>query len=395
MLRHFKTLSTARLSLMLTALAALVILAAAAGIALAASDGQAPPPAPLAVALHDALQAPAPAGVSGQVTFINALLPSGGSLLGTPSSTLLSGASGRFWISADGQGRIELQQSNALGDAQLVWDKDKLTLYDASSNTVYRFTAPPQQEPAAQPGSSMLPTVTEISSFLSSLAGHLDISAAQPTVQGGQPAYSVRLAPKAHSGLLASVELAFDATHGVPLSFDVYAKGQSAPVLGLELSDLSFAPVATSDVAITAPAGAKQVDLNKLFGRLSDPSSATKSKPVVGLAQVEAAASFPVLAPDTLAGQARNEVRLAGSTVLVSYGEGLDTVVLVESPVKADSSSANPLAALPTFSANGVRGQELATALGTVLQWQSAGVRYLLAGSLAASAAEADAGSLK
>ena len=52
----------------------------------------------------------------------------------------MSGASGRLWLTNDGRGRLELQSD--AGDAQIVWDKTKVTVFDASSNTVYRFALP-------------------------------------------------------------------------------------------------------------------------------------------------------------------------------------------------------------------------------------------------------------
>ena len=46
---------------------------------------------------------------------------------------------------------------------------------------------------------------------------------------------------------------------------------------------------------------------------------------------------------------------------------------------------------LPTISVNGATGQELATALGTVVQFDRAGVSYVVIGSVPPQAAEAAA----
>src|ERR1700704_6285559 len=111
--------------------------AAAAVIAVTATSGTGGPPAaePLAQAVHDALSAGAPEGVSARVVFTNKLLPSS-DLFGNFSSALLSGASGRLWLTNDGHGRIELQSD--AGDTQIVWDSSSLSVYDASSNTAYK-----------------------------------------------------------------------------------------------------------------------------------------------------------------------------------------------------------------------------------------------------------------
>ena len=67
------------------------VVAGGAVVALAASSGTSspPPPKPLADALHDALAAPQPAGVTARVTFTNNLLPSG-ALFGTPDRRFFS-----------------------------------------------------------------------------------------------------------------------------------------------------------------------------------------------------------------------------------------------------------------------------------------------------------------
>ena len=53
------------------------------------------------------------------------------------------------------------------------------------------------------------------------------------------------------------------------------------------------------------------------------------------------------------------------------------------------------LSSLPTLSLDGITAHELATQLGTVLQWRSGGTIYVLAGSLPPAAAEAAARQLK
>src|SRR5262249_37097061 len=115
--RYLRTASTRTLVLVIAGV--LGIAAAAAAIAVAAGGGgPTPPPQPLDQAIHDALAAPAPAGVTARVEFTNNLFPSG-ALLGQTGSALMSGASGRLWITNDRHGRIELQSD--AGDVQIVW----------------------------------------------------------------------------------------------------------------------------------------------------------------------------------------------------------------------------------------------------------------------------------
>ena len=123
----------------------------------------------------------------------------------------MSGATGRLWLTNDGRGRLELQSD--AGDAQVMWDNEALTVYDASSNTVYKLTLPSSsQSPSSDKGQA--PSVDEINNFLTKLGAHADVSAATPTNVAGRPAYSVRVSPKHDGGLLGYAVLAWDAPGG-------------------------------------------------------------------------------------------------------------------------------------------------------------------------------------
>ncbi len=378
-----RTVSTARLLALLAGL--LAVVAGGTAIAVAASGGGTPPPPqPLASAVHDALTASAPDGLTARVQFTNNLLPS--SALTGVSSPLLSGASGRLWVTNDGRGRIELQSD--AGDVQVVWSQTKLTVYDASSNTVYELALPAHATTPDRQGRP--PTIDQISAFLSRLADYANVSGAMPGVVAGQGSYSVSVSPKENGGLVDSVALAWYAAHGVPLELAVYAKGSSAPALELVATDISFGPVADADVDVPPPAGAKVVDL-----RLPTGGSEQQKPEVTGLAAVQAAVPFQVVAPDSLAGRARDEVRLVGSkNVVVTYGKGLGTIVVVERAAEGQQPGGGLLGNLPTVEVNGVAAHELATELGTVLDWQQGGVSFALAGSVAAGDAEAAAAAL-
>jgi hypothetical protein len=111
---------------------------------------------------------------------------------------------------------------------------------------------------------------------------------------------------------------------------------------------------------------------------------------------VTSAAPFHVVAPDTLVGLPRQDIRLVGGkTVLVTYGQGLGAIVVVERAADAQGGSAGMLGVLPSVSLDGITAHELATQLGTVLTWDNGGVSFVLAGSVPPSAAEAAARALK
>jgi len=388
-----RTLPTRRLVVFLVAVLAL----AGGGVAIAvaaAGGGPTPPPKPLDRAIHDALAASAPDGVTARVKFTNKLFPAG-ALLGNAGSALMSGASGRLWLTNDGRGRIELQSD--AGDAQIVWNSSTVSIYDASLNTVYRATLPARpSEASCSSKKSSEPALSEIDKLLSEFGTRATVSAPQPASIAGRPAYTVSVSPKHDGGLLASAELAWDAEHGVPLRVAIFAQGSKAPVLELTVTDISYGSVPASDVDVQPPAGAHVVDLNS---SAAHDRSSGKAAAVTGLAKVQAAAGFTVSAPATLVGLPRKDVRLVGSgdskAALVVYGQGLGAILVVERKGDAMPQDSGVLSTLPTVSLDGITARELGTQLGTMLQWRRGGTAYVLAGSLPPAAAEAAARQLK
>jgi outer membrane lipoprotein-sorting protein len=387
-LRH---ISTRRLLALCAAV--VVALAGAAAIALAAGgSGPTPPPKPLAQAVHDALAAPAVEGVTARITFTNHLIDAA-SLQG--SDPLLTGAKGRLWATPD-KLRLELQASGVdghAGDVQVLLDGDKLTVIETGSNTVYRATLPNDRKTASEP----VPSLARVQDALTHLTERATLSGAQPSDVAGRPAYTVRISPRHDGGLLGGAEVAWDAEHGVPLRAAVYASGASSPVLELKATDVSFGKVDAANLAIPEPAGAHVIDLS--------PSAAgggtDQHGQVTGLKAVQAKVGFTIVAPDALVGLPRKDVRLVDLDgtpgALVTYGQGLGGIAVLESPSKGqpqtqpqDQHDGGGLS-LPKISINGASGQELDTALGTVVRFDRGGVAYTVAGSVPPTAAEAAA----
>ena len=388
-MKIFRTMPLGRLLLLLAVGTALIIAGLLAVVARGGS-GSTPPPKPLANAIHDALAAPQPEGVTARIEFTNKLFPSG-ALTGQAGSALMSGATGRLWANAHG-GRLELQSD--AGDTQITWNDTKVTVYDASSNTAYVADLP---KDASTQTTDAIPTLDEITKFLTDAASHWAVSDAVPSNVAGQEAYTVTISPKHDGGLLGSAQLAWDAMHGTPLEVAVYAQGASAPVLALRANDITFGSVSDSDIAAEPPANVKIVDLSS---HTTPSSGGTDTPPVTGLAAVKAAAPFAVIAPDTLVGLPLRDIRLVGPAdsraALAVYGQGLGAIIVVERATDTSSSkSSGGLSSLPTISLDGVTAHELATQLGTILSWDNGGVSYVLAGSVPAAAAESAARALK
>jgi outer membrane lipoprotein-sorting protein len=400
-MRRLRTLSTRHL---VGLAVALVVLGTGVGIAQGALRGDPTPPAkPLDVAVHDALSAPKVDGITARVHFTNHLIPSGALPEGT-ASPLMAGASGRLWVTGDGRFRVELQSS--AGDAQIVSDGKVVTAYDASTNTAYRFALPQGKATSTTPDTHTPPALAKIDQAIAEVGKHWTLSGATPTSTAHEPTYTVRIAPKGDGGLLGAAELAWDANNGVPLRAAVYASGQSAPVLELTATKVSFGPISTSDIEVAPPAGTKIVDLSPSSGSANPATghSGTDAKPVTGVAGVQAALPFKLSAPDQLAGLPRQSVWLAGHggepTAVVTYGKGLGAIVVVERQAKpgeqplGGGSGGRRSLQLPAINIDGATGHELATALGTVLTFQRGGIDYVVAGSVPPQAAETAARAL-
>jgi outer membrane lipoprotein-sorting protein len=387
-------MSTRRLLAMIAG--AVILIAGGTAIALAAgTNGPVPPPKPLAQAIHDAAAAPPVDGITARIKFTNHLIDSS-SLQG--SDPILSGATGRLWLGAGHRLRLELQADN--GDAQVVSDGKTVTVYDATMNTVYRADLP-QDKTASPEASAAPPTLASIESDLAKLAEHWNLSGAEPTSQAGQPAYRVEISPKHDGGLLGAAQLVADANTGVPLRAAVYAAGNSSPVLELQVTDISYGKVDSSVFDVQPPANAKVTDFTPK--QASSGQGGADAKPVTGVAAVAEAVPFPLAAPDKLVGLPRHEVRLihAGDhpAALVTYGAGLGGIAVLQQPADANGAAGTPAKphegeaglSLPTVSINGATGQELDTALGTMVRFTRGGVTYTVIGSVPPPAAEAAA----
>jgi outer membrane lipoprotein-sorting protein len=395
----FRRMSTLRLLLLGGAIAAVALVT---GVVVArGSSGTTPAKKPLASALQAALLAKPPAGVSGRITFTNHLFPNGS--LGQGGSALMNGASGRFWVSANGKFRLELQSSS--GDTQILRTAQGVSVYDSSANTIYKIAAPSgsaaeqkssssDQQDSAGSSSHAPAGVSSLQSAIAQLAPYATISGAHPTNIAGQPAYTVRVSPKHDGGLLGAAEMGWDAQHGVPLKFAIYSRGDSSPVLALTVTEISYGAVSSNDLSVHARPGVKVVPVQLPQMPQKTPSALDKS--TTGAAAVAKKLAFRLSAPATLVGLPRKTVRLVSAgespSALAVYGQGLGAIVVFQQKAKAGAH--DPLSALPRVSINGASGRELATALGTVLRFQRHGVTYTLVGSVPAVAAEAAARAL-
>jgi len=355
-------------------------------LAFALGTGPTPPAKPLPQAVHDTLAGASGQpieGVSASVQLTDHLLEGaslasggggGGEAGQLASSPLLAGASGRLWISKVGHVRLELQSEK--GDTQIYYDGHTVQMYDASSNTLYRYTPPAHEggsgsgagsgsgsESGSGSGSGAtnphheVPSVARIEEAISHLSDHANVSGATPTDIAGQAAYTVRVTPKETGSLLGGAELSWDAVHGVPLRAAIYSTTSSSPTLELAATSISYGPVAASVFEFTPPSNAKVQEVTLPTKHTAGSSTEGGERPNVS-----------------------------------TRGHGLSTIAVLEDKAKAggakESSPTLP-EGLQKVKINGIEATELPTELGTLLSFERSGVRYLLAGAVGPAALEA------
>ncbi len=395
--------------LLLCALVVVVGVSATA-LALALGAGPIPPRQPLADAVHGALAAPAVEGVSATVQLTDHLLEGanlaseGGQAGQLASSPLLSGATGRLWISDNGDLRLELQAEK--GDTQILYEGHTLSMYDAATNTLYRYVVPAHEGAPTPAGNRKHepPTVAKIEEAISHLRKHANVSEATPTDIAGQAAYTVRISPDEAGSLLGGAELSWDAVHGVPLRAAIYSSTDSSAVLELAATAISYGAVADSVFEFTPPPGVKIDELGTASGQEHAARSALRS-----VAARHSAASRKRRLAARLArrrarrlarrsGVRRSGVRRFGASAgsagrpkLTTSGHGLSQIAVIETKATEGGQKSSPAlpASLPQVKVNGATATELATELGTILSFERAGVRYLLVGSVTPAAIEA------
>jgi len=398
MARALRTASTRRL--LMSIFGALAAAAACAAIAVAATgSGPVPRPTSLSAGIRSALgkgRLHPLSGVSADITFTDNLIDST-DLTGRTVDPLLQGASGRLWWSSGGLLRIELQSDD--GDAQIVVDHRSWWISDPVQNVVFEGTL------AAGTGSGNagtgarspgLPTIASIKAVLAHVMQRFTITGPTATDVAGQPAYRVSVSPKTSAGLLGSVQLAWDANRGIPLQFELYPRGSTTPVLGLQATSISYGAVPASVFDIAPPAGAHVVTVGGA-GPAATGVPGRHRAPITGARRVAAHLPFALAQPASLNGMPLRKVQLgADRTAILLYGHGLGTIAAIEAKASGSAHGSSSLdgLSLPTHTVAGATATVLSTPLGTVLRFTKGGVGYTVVGSVTAAGAESAAGEL-
>gem|GEM_PF-1488460 len=336
--------------------------------------------------------------LSGAVSWKNDLLglsalSFGGQGTGDLTSLLMNG-SGRVWVQG-GKARFEIQ--GAIGDTTIVADQQSIWVYASSSNTATQYTLPTgltgklngstgtSQAPEVSPTTSAASTVdpvTAINGFIQKLAPTAILAVSGQQTVAGRLCYVLSLVPKAPNTVFGSVQVAVDSKTYLPLSIEIYAKGDAKPVLSAGFTSVSYSKIADSTLTFTPPANAKvdrkalslPAGLTAKTGTEPAPSltpSTAAEQAALTLAEAAAKAGFTPLAPQTTSA----DLGFAGASVIPAkqvdlqsllsslgsgiggLGSGATTSTSSGAPTTATSSGTSPSAALTSPSVTLPTGQ--------------------------------------
>jgi outer membrane lipoprotein-sorting protein len=426
MLKRSVTMSR---KVLIPVLIAVVAAAVTVGVLASRAQGSATLPAvtPSQLLSDMATKAPDTTSISGDVAWTNDLIGDtsalnfGGATTPTGIASLLQGGKGRIWLQ---DGKVRLESQGQGGDLVVTAANGSVWAYSSAANTATQYVLPAGAGGTMSPTSAPSAATAQIEQELQELAPTATMAVSGQENVAGQQAYILTMTPTAANTTLGSVEVAIDGKTFVPLRIEVFPKGSTSAALSGGFTSVSYASIDGKLFEFTPPEGTKVVKktvnvpaglgaekTGTAEGTQSSAGQALKSehemKPLT-LAQAQQKAGFTLAEPQgsTLAftGAAVMPAENGGSpTVVLQYGKGFGSVMLVETQATADQAAGleKQLAQLakvqivqPTM-VNGSPGLALSTSLFNVVAWQQGKLMVAAAGMVPQSDLSAFAGSVR
>ncbi|HEV7756553.1 MAG TPA: hypothetical protein VGO94_11920 [Mycobacteriales bacterium] len=236
----------------------------ASGRVLSASAAPSLPPRTPAQLLAD-LQTARVDGMSGTVVQHSDLglpqLPGLGTS-STGSSSLTSLVSGthtmRVWYSGPDRARLALL--GTLGESDVVLNHRDLWIWSSDQKTAQHHRLPAGTKDAQKRGKHPeLPTTPQAAAdrALAAITPTTEVSTAANATVAGRSAYELVIAPKDPRSLVHEVRVAIDSATHVPLRFQAFATGHSAPAFEVGFTQVSFQRPGDDQFRFTPPPGTK------------------------------------------------------------------------------------------------------------------------------------------
>lgn len=201
---------------------------------------------------------------------LSALGGGGSSASGSSASDLLSQLTGthtaRVFVAGDSKARV--QTLDTLAERDVIRDGSDVWAYDSAKKQAVHVTLPSKADaalPSTVPSAPATPSdiATEA---LDSIGQYTTVSTSDNVRIAGQKAYQITLTPKNDATtLVGSVELAVDASTGVPLRAAITAAGKTTPAFSVAFTSIDYSTPADSVFSFTPPKGTdvKTVDESK------------------------------------------------------------------------------------------------------------------------------------
>jgi len=177
-------------------------------------------------------------------------LPS--NLTGDSSSpyTLLTGShTMRIWYGSPDHFRLSVP--GTMSETDLIRDGGTLWEWESTSNSVSKY-AVPVKKPAEVPE---LTPQQAAQDAIDAVGPSTTVSTDSNVSIASQNAYELVLAPKSDQSLIGQVRIAVDASNGLPLRVEVFARGATSPAIQVGYTQIQFVAPASSELTFTPPPG--------------------------------------------------------------------------------------------------------------------------------------------
>jgi len=164
----------------------------------------------------------------------------------------------------DGPDNARVQVMDRLAERNAVRHGNELWFYNSKDNTASHGQLPADGagRPDQYSGKDSAATPDQLASmFLAKIDSSTEVTVGADIQVAGRAAYNLVLTPKSGSTLVSSVAVAVDGQTGLPIGFQVRARGQGDPVFAVAYTSLTLGAPDASVFAFSPPPGATVKEL--------------------------------------------------------------------------------------------------------------------------------------
>ena len=147
-------------------------------------------------------------------------------------------------VFVDGPDRARMQLLDQLAERNIVRNGDEVWLYDSSDRTATHLVFPADfgdRADEAIPDAGAVPTPGELADrVLAELDATTAVTVGTDATVAGRSAYELVLTSRDTRTLVGSVSIAVDSETGLPLAFEILARGQDVPALRVAFTELKL-----------------------------------------------------------------------------------------------------------------------------------------------------------